>query len=311
MKIFDAHEDIAANIQLVTNKDFFKKNPLFGESISDQFLAVNQSDLPRLIGGDVQLVFAVIFARNMDEAKGQYEIYENIIKQSDGKVFWVKTKEDLRNVWEGKVGFLLHMEWANPLSSIEDFDYFYKLWLRSIGVSWRDENAFFNKNGLTSLGIQLIEKLNTLPVICDLAHTSEELFWDILQYYKKSPIVSHTAIREICDNNRNLSIKQIDEVVKRWGIIGIIAINLMVGGNHLRDMVQHFHFMKECGYIDNVCIGSDFDGMVNPALTPLENFSHTGEFPLLIDELKLFGFHDYEIQKIAYRNLERFLGKIL
>lgn len=311
MKIFDAHQDIAANIQLVTNKDFFTRNALFWDSISGQFRAVNQSDLPRLIEGDVQLVFAVIFARNMEEAQGQYEIYENIIQQSNNQVFWVKTKEDLNRVEKGKIGFLLHMEWANPLSSIEDFDYFYNLWLRSIGISWRNENAFFDEKGLTNLGIHLIQKLNTLPIICDLAHTSENLFWDILRHYTKAPIVSHTAVREVCDNNRNLSVNQIDEVVKRWGLIGIAGVNLMIGGNYLQDMIKHFAFMKQHKYINHVCIWSDFDGMVNPVLTPIEHFSEVSDFPLLVNELKTSNFDDEEIQKIAYRNLEIFLNQYL
>ncbi|MDD2487698.1 MAG: membrane dipeptidase [Candidatus Gracilibacteria bacterium] len=312
MKIFDAHEDIAANIDLVTAKDFFKRNELFGESINPSFKGVNQSDFPRLLEGDVQLVFAVIFARNMEEAKNQYGIYEQIIENSRGDIFFVKSKEDLKRIEKGKVGFLLHMEGANPLSSIEDFEYFYNLGLRSIGITWRDGNAFYDERGLTALGIDLIKRLNKLPIICDLAHTTETLFWDIMKHYSKSPLVSHTAIMEVSDSDpRNINKRQIEAVCERGGVLGMIGINLMIGGDDVSDMIGHFRYMKENGYIDNVCIGSDFDGMVNPILTPITGFREASDFPILMKELEKNDFSEIELEKIAYMNLERFISKIL
>ena len=141
MKIYDAHQDIVANIQLVTGKNFFKKNLINECYIKSKYNCVNQVDYPRLLSGKVKLVFATIFAQTEKQALGQFAIYKKIIKQSNGKIIPILSNSDLSKLSDNKkIGFLFNMEGALPIENKGNFDKFYKLGLRSLGIVWRGKN---------------------------------------------------------------------------------------------------------------------------------------------------------------------------
>lgn len=309
MKIYDAHQDIAANIQLVTNKSFFRENKINDCFIESNYNCVNQVDYPRLIKGNVRLVFATIFAQTKKQALEQFDIYKKILYKSKN-IIPILSSENLVNLKDNQIGFLFNMEGAAPLENMMDLDIFYEMGLRSIGISWRDENKYVENDKLSKIGLRLLRKIEDKEMILDAAHMNESLFWDIVDNYKKPFIVSHTACRSIYNDNRNLSNEQITEVARRNGLIGIAGVNKLVGGETIDHIVINIEHVIKHSSIDAVCLGSDFDGMVNPKLSLIKNFEDVACYPNLIKKLNT-NFKKDEVKKIAYKNLYNFILKNL
>ncbi|PIR05408.1 hypothetical protein COV56_03030, partial [Candidatus Kuenenbacteria bacterium CG11_big_fil_rev_8_21_14_0_20_37_9] len=153
-------------------------------------------------------------------------------------------------------------------------------------------------------------KVEKKEMILDVAHMSESLFWNMVDNYNKPFIVSHTAYRTVYDDDRNLSDEQIKEVHKRNSLIGIAGVNKLIGGETIDDIVKNIDHVIKKSSINTVCLGSDFDGMVNPKLSLIKDFEDVTCFPNLIDKLNL-NFKKEDVEKIAYKNLHDFILKIL
>lgn len=309
MKIYDAHQDIAANIQLVTNKNFFKENKIDDCYIKSEYNCINQVDYPRLLKGNVQLVFATIFAQTKKQALEQFDIYKKILSESKN-IIPILSATDLTHLKDNQIGFLFNMEGAAPLEKLEDLDMFYEMGLRSIGIAWRGENRYIEDGKLSKKGLLLLNEIEKKEIILDVAHMSESIFWNTIDNYKKSFIVSHTACRTVYDDDRNLSDEQITEVHKRNGLIGIAGVNKLVGGETIDYVVKNIDHVIEQSSINTVCLGSDFDGMVNPKLSLIKDFEDVACYPNLINKLNL-NLKKEDVEKIAYKNLHNFILKIL
>ncbi len=309
MKIYDAHQDIAANIQLVTKKDFFKRNKIDEGYIDSIYKCVNQVDYPRLKEGGVKLVFATIFAQTKEQAIEQFDIYKEIL-DSDNKIIPILTKENLIQLKNDEVGFLFNMEGFAPLEDKNELNIFYELGLRSIGISWRGANKYIDGDKLSEDGVDLLKLIEEKKIILDLAHISEPLFWNVVNSYSRPFIVSHTACRSIHNDERNLSDKQISEIKNRDSLIGIAGVNLLVGGEKISNIVDNIQHAIKHSSINHVCLGSDFDGMVNPKLSLIKDFEDASCFPKLISELSL-SLNQTGVKQIAYENLHNFILKIL
>lgn len=105
----------------------------------------------------------------------------------------LKNYEDyLRAEAEDKIGLILGSEGGE---FIEDdlglLRLFYRLGLRCFGFCWNQRNLmadgwdhYRDDRGLTDFGKQVVEELNRLRVIIDLAHMSRKGFWDVLEVTK-------------------------------------------------------------------------------------------------------------------------------
>jgi len=309
MKIYDAHQDIAANIQLVTNKNFFKENKINDCFIKSSYNCINQVDYPRLVKGGVRLVFATIFAQTKRQALEQFDIYKNILS-SNKNIVPILSSKDLIDLHDDQIGFLFNMEGAAPLDDVKDLDLFYEMGLRSIGISWRGENKYIKNGKLSKIGLRLLNNIKNKEIILDAAHMDESLFLDVFDNYEKPFIISHTACKSIYQDERNLSDEQIKKIEKIGGLIGIAGVNKLVGGENIDDIIKNINHVIEQSSINTVCFGSDFDGMVNPKLSLIKGFEDVACFPNLIKKLDTL-FKRNEVEKIAYKNLHNFILKIL
>ena len=60
---------------------------------------------------------------------------------------------------------------------------------------------------------------------------------------------------------RNLSDEMILLLHKNNGVMGINYCEEFIGEDYLNSLINHIKHIKELGCIDNVCLGSDFDGI--------------------------------------------------
>ena len=74
----------------------------------------------------------------------------------------------------------------------------------------------------------------------------------------------------------------------------------------IQDIVNHIRHIKELGCIDNIALGSDFDGIETP-----NELSSCDKMNLLYECLIKNDFKENEIEKIFYKNIMRVFKKVL
>lgn len=131
----------------------------------------------------------------------------------------------------------------NILTSIEGCDYLEvsdletlkELGLNAIVPVWNNKSRYGSGNrsdsGLTLEGEKLIKKAIELNLGIDLSHANEKTFFDIIDIINEqrqkgiNPVVyaSHSNVRSLSDEPRNLTDKQILAIKSVGGVVGLVS----------------------------------------------------------------------------------------
>ena len=118
------------------------------------------------------------------------------------------------------------------------------------------------KGGLTDLGREMIGRMEARSMLLDLAHASPATIDDALAVATRPVVVSHTGVRGIADNTRNLTDEQVRGVAATGGVIGIGFWPTACGGDDAAAIVRSIRYAVSIVGVDHVGLGSDFDGAV-------------------------------------------------
>lgn len=233
--------------------------------------------------------------------------------EEDDTFYLIKSRQDFqqylhkrKNQPEITAGFL-GIEGAHCLEgNIDNLDKLYKDGVRMIGPTHFFDNKLggsahgINGDGLTDFGKKVIDRMNELGIIIDLAHISPKMIDDILARTTRPVIVSHIGVKKVLDSPRNLSDEQIKRIAENGGIIGIAFFPGAVGNQGVRGIVSSMKHVKNLVGVQHIALGSDFDGSVT---TP---FDITG-LPLIVDEMLKQDFNEQEIRAIMGENVKSFI----
>jgi len=279
-----------------------------------------QVDLPRLreAGVDVSF-FAVDVTRavknHLTYALDAFGFFEKDLESSGGEASIVTTSKDLlETISEGKLAIILAVENSDAVEgSLNVLRMLFKLGVRSIGLTHNPRSLAADGvdesrtgGGLTSFGVQLVEEMNKLGIVVDLAHISEKGFWDALEVSRKPVIVSHGNCKALCNHRRNLTDEQIIGLASKRGVIGVTFVPAFVDEKNpsISRLLDHIDHIVEIAGVDHVGIGSDFDG----GGTLLRDVM---ELPEITKRLLERGYGEYEVKKILGGNFLRVLSDVL
>jgi len=128
---------------------------------------------------------------------------------------------------------------------------------------WKNEyggSSFGFDGGLTHLGRRLIDQMNEVGLMIDLAHAGPKTFDAALAKTRLPPIVSHAGARAVHDTWRNLSDDQIQAIAQRGGVIGVMLVPPALDRPDLFEALEHLAHIVEVGGEDVAALGSDLDG---------------------------------------------------
>ena len=172
------------------------------------------------------------------------------------------------------------------------------------------DNAFsgsahgVEKGGLTPAGHELIRRMEARSMLVDVAHASALTIDDVLAVATRPVVASHTGVRGVADNARNLSDDHLRGIAATGGLIGIGFWETASGGADAEAIARSIKHATNVAGMDHVALGSDFDGGVQ---TP---FDATG-LVQVTDALILAGFKDDEIARVMGGNALRVLAEAL
>lgn len=241
----------------------------------------------------------------------------NFEQRSEGKFRVIETKGDLvkfisdRKSNHSLSSGMLGLEGAQPLEGeLSNLDEFYRAGVRYIGLAhffdneWAGSAHGMNKGGLTDIGKGLIRKMDSLHIMIDLAHASQHTINDVLAIHDGPLLVSHTGVKGVCNNQRNLSDKHLIEIGKRNGLIGIGMWVTAVCGRDATATAKSIRYVADKIGVDKVALGSDWDGAFEM------HFDVTG-LPRIVDALQQEGFTRSEIELIMGGNVRDFFLRSL
>ncbi len=223
----------------------------------------------------------------------------------------VRLVSRVRDLAVERPGFAFSFEGAEPLGAdLGRLEVFHRLGLRMIGLTWNGRNAFADgqrvgdrPGGLTRLGHQLVERMQELGIVLDLAHIAEPGFWDAIRDHGGPKVVSHANAARLHPHVRNLSDEQLEAIAASGGVVGVTFVPGFLGpegvdAGTVADHIEHmWHVMGD----EHVGLGSDFDGITR---TPV-GLGHMGELPHLTAELLRRGHREERIVRLLGGNWAR------
>lgn len=306
--------------------------------------------LPELRKGNIGLVVATQIARYVApdnhlpgwhspaqawaQTQGQLAWYRAM--EDAGEMVHVKGLEDLNKhvaLWQDAeetsnlpVGFILSLEGADSLVTVEHLEKAYESGLRALGPAHygpgRYANGTDSSGKLGPQGYALLSGMERLNIILDATHLCDDAFWDALDHFNGHVWASHNNCRALVNHNRQYSDEQIKALIERGAVIGAaLDAWMMVPGwqrgistplnmnCNLEVMVDHIdHICQLAGNADHVGIGSDLDGAFGREQCPydLESIADLSKVPALFSKR---GYSAADVEKLMHGNWLRFLRK--
>jgi membrane dipeptidase len=247
-----------------------------------------------------------------NRAINQCEMLHNFATKSEGKFRLITNKRELNRFVIDRsknkliTSGMLGIEGAHCLENdLTNLDLFAKMGVRYIGLAhffdneWAGSAHGMKKLGLTPKGKLLIKKMDSLNIVIDLAHSSPKTIDDVLALHTGPLLVSHTGVKGMCDNTRNLSDKHLLEIGKHDCVVGIGFFEPADCGKDASAIAKSVRYVANKIGVDKVGLGSDWDGAYEM------HFAVTG-LPLIVEALQKEKFSKIEIEKIMGGNVRDF-----
>ena len=118
------------------------------------------------------------------------------------------------------------------------------------------------RGGLTGLGREMVGRMEARGVILDVAHASAATIDDALAISTRPVVASHTGVRGVCDNVRNLSDAHLAGIAASGGLVGIGFWPTACGGDEAAAIARSIAYAVDRIGASHVALGSDWDGAV-------------------------------------------------
>jgi membrane dipeptidase len=224
------------------------------------------------------------------------------------------------------IGYILSLEGADSLVDIDYLHTAYDYGLRAMGLSHFGPGRFAPgtkmEGSLTDKGVELIKEMNSLNLILDVTHLTDQGFYQVLDLYQGPVWASHNNVRKIVPNQRQLSDEQIRLLIERGAVIGGMldcwAMDIRFIDTvsdpwqldiRLENLVDHWdHICQIAGNSLHIAIGSDLDGIFGTEQCPWD-MNSIADLQKYGDILSKRGYKQQDIENIFSKNWLRFLRK--
>ncbi len=353
MFIIDAHLDLAMNA-MEWNRDL--RQPVFDIRKREDGLTDKPDrgkgtvSLPELRKGNIGLVVATQIARYVEpgnplpgwnspqqawaQTQAQLAWYKAL--EEKGEMIMIKDLEELEkhlSLWTDKdlfdkkpIGYILSLEGADSLITIDHLDIAYQYGLRAVGPAHYGPGRYANGTDATGKmnanGLDLLKKMEELNIILDATHLCDDAFWQAMDHFNGHIWASHNNCRSIVDHNRQFSDEMIKVLIEKNAVIGGALDAWMIVPNWQRSTSipedMQCNLEKLIDHIDRICqiagnslhvgIGSDLDGGFGKEQSPydLETIADLQKMEALLNKR---GYTEQDIQNIMHGNWLRFLRK--
>ena len=233
---------------------------------------------------------------------------------------------EFRATQDKPIGYILSLEGADSLITIDHVEVAYNHGLRAIGPAHYGRGRYAQGTDATGhmgeKGKALLREMERLGIILDATHLCDDSFWEALDNFNGAVWASHNLCRSLVNHNRQYSDEQIKALIDRGAVIGGALDAWMMVPNwergvsmpkpmncNLEAMIDHLdHICQIAGNVLHVGIGSDLDGAFGTEQSPydLDTIADLQKIPFL---LKKRGYTEGDVENIMHGNWLRFLRR--
>ncbi len=247
----------------------------------------------------------------------QAEKLHTFAQRSHGKMLFIKNQKDLAAFLEQRkqqpqlVAAVLAMEGMHALEGrLENVEAFFAAGYRMLAPTHFFDNELggsahgISKAGLTDFGARVIQRMEALGILVDVAHVSPKMIDDILRIATRPLVVSHTGVKGTCDGPRNLSDEHLRGIAATGGVVGLGLWEGAVCAENVQATVDAIRYTANLIGVEHVGLGSDFDGAIR---APLD----TSDMAQITHALLAANFTREEIYQIMGGNILRLFMQAL
>lgn len=331
MKVWDLHCDTLSELRYAEKAGApksFEKNDL-------------HIDLQKLERGDYMLQCFAAFVNlgragedPLVTALEEIDVFKRIMAQYGDRIAPVYTAADIRrNAAAGRISGMLTVEEGGCCKgSLGVLRRLYELGVRMMTLTWNHENELASPNvvpgdgpsvwpcrpntetGLKEKGFEFLAEMERLRMIVDVSHLSDKGFWDVAAHSTRPFAASHSNCRALAPHCRNLTDAMIRAMAERGCLVGLNYCAQFLDDqpdpalcrSTTALLAKHAAHFKQVGGIELLALGSDFDGIGGA----LELYD-CSQLPQLADALCKEGFTEDEVERIFWRNAQRFFEENL
>lgn len=265
--------------------------------------------------------------------QGQLAWYRSM--EEAGEMFQIRSKKDLKNhlkKWNSgettAIGYVLSLEGADSLVTIDHLERAYNYGLRAIGPAHFGPGTYAPgtnaSGGLNEKGKSLLKEIERLGMILDITHLGVDSFNEALDLFTGPVWASHNNCNVYAPHSRQFSDEQIRLLTERNAVIGVAldAWMLVPGWESgksdpvsmnvsLKNVIDNIdHICQLSGNSFHAAIGSDLDGAFGKEQSPydIDTIADLQKIPCLLRER---GYAESDIDNILHANWIRFFEKYL
>lgn len=240
-----------------THNDILTQNIEKGVIIDTDLKGKTHSDLNRWKQGELDAqLFSIWCDGDKKEpykyANRQLDTLDAVISRNPDKIIKASDSKQLAKiVRQHKIAAMAGVEGGHMIEDdINKLDSFYNRGVRYMTLTWNNSTSWatsafdetFKKDlaqkGLTGIGKQVIQRMNSLGMIVDISHVGERTFADVIQTTTKPIIASHSSVYTLCPHQRNLRDDQIRAIAKNGGVIQVNFYSGFLDSNFMKNKTE-------------------------------------------------------------------------
>jgi len=228
---------------------------------------------------------------------------------------------------DGKIGLIMGSEGGEIIEDdLNLLHVYYRLGLRVFGFMWNQRNLLADgwdhvsdDRGLSDFGKQVVEEVEKMRVVIDLAHMATKSWWGVMDMAKHPLIVSHTSTRGPPNPSiRAMTDDQLKAVASNGGVVGIVAVyseSIIRSVPDLKAYCDHVEYVAKVAGPEHVGLGPDFGYYLGGALAnddsqPVKDLEDHSKLAAVLTELSRRGMSEKETRLIARDNFVRVFKQV-
>ena len=286
-------------------------------------LLMGHVDIPRLRQGNVGCMALGVVTSPLAGRRGPVKI-ERMLDRMDEKLKLHPDHLELATTTQAihqvrqrdRIACFAGLEGAHGLvGKLDRLEHYRDRGMRYVGLAHFSENEACKPMvgwgqhptaGLTDYGRDLVDELNRLNMVVDVAHVNKGGVMEVCERSKAPVICSHTACNGVYASPRGLDDEQLRAIADTGGVIGVIFVSMFIGPGGLAAVVDHLTWIRDTVGVEHCAIGTDWEGWAH---YPRE-LDGADKLPLLTQALLERGWTHAEILAAWGGNFMRVLGEV-